>query len=111
MTLGHLDEVFRFCTSDFASCPVFRASGGGAVAIDGGAIDADVVTDGSDIVRAARDRFRFCDGPIADDVARFADACIERIAEFTSEIGVELRANPFVELTIERAPLGRSVVA
>ena len=87
MTLGHLDEVFRYCTADFDSCPVFRASGDGAVAIDGRAGTLPEI----EAAGAPRDRFGLCDGPIADDVARLAGA--------------------FIELTIERASLGRPAVA
>jgi len=119
MTLGHLDEVFRFCTSDFASCPVFRASGGRAVGIDGCSADGVELEPAG----AQRDRFRLCDGPISDDVARLAGTCIERLAELTADVGaglasgiargglVKFTVERTVELTIERTPLGRSVVA
>ncbi len=29
LTLGHLDEVFRFCSGDYARCPVFAEQGAG----------------------------------------------------------------------------------
>ena len=87
MTLGHLDEVFRYCTADFDSCPVFRSGGDGAVAIAGRSSARPEI----EAAGAPRDRFRLCDGPIADDVARLAGACIE--------------------LTIERASLERIAVA
>ena len=107
MTLGHLDEVFRYCTADFDSCPVFRASDDGAVGVDGccaGGVELEPAG-------AQRDRFRFCDGPIADDVARLAGACIGRLAEFTADVGTGIVRGTIVELTVERAPLARPAVA
>lgn len=58
-TLGHLDEVFRYCTSEYESCPVFGGAshdelGGGAV------IDAPE--------HRELGAFRLCDGPLPDDV-------------------------------------------
>lgn len=114
-TLGHLDEVFRFCTADFESCPTFRASGvgGGAVGDDGGGRRGNerALVHASCGGEAESARFGRCDGPIADDlasgivpdiatdiatdIARIADACI----------------GAFVELTVERAPIGRPNVA
>lgn len=120
MTLGHLDEVFRFCTAEYESCPVFRGSASG---VAGGtlareehectaSIGAAQVSDGC--FQVSDGRFQFCDGPVADDLAReitgevaaianLAHACIGRVVELTIE-----RSN---ERSIERAPLGRPAVA
>ena len=116
MTLGHLDEVFRFCTAEYESCPVFRGNAGGTLAHETqectGFIDAARVSEGC--FQVSDGRFQFCDGPVADDLAReitgevaaianLAHACIGRVVELTIE-----RSN---ERSIERAPLGRPAVA
>ena len=120
MTLGHLDEVFRFCTAEYESCPVFRGSASGVASGTlaceehecTASIGAAQVSDGC--FQVSDGRFQFCDGPVADDLAReitgevaaianLAHACIGRVVELTIE-----RSN---ERGIERAPLGRPAVA
>jgi hypothetical protein len=61
LTLGHLDEVFRVCHSDYESCPLNAC---GSV-LDGGR-DAEAARDDR---REAERPFRFasCDGPLADE--------------------------------------------
>jgi hypothetical protein len=113
MTLGHLDEVFRFCTAEYESCPVFRGSASG---VAGGTLarEEHECTASIGAAQASDGRFQFCDGPVADDLAReitgevtaianLAHACIGRVVELTIE-----RSN---ERSIERAPLGRPAVA
>ena len=120
MTLGHLDEVFRFCTAEYESCPVFRGNasgvGGGTLAREShecaASLSAAQVRDAS--LHASDARFQFCDGPVADDLARditgevaaianLAHACIGRVVELTIERSGE-RGH-------EHVPLSRPAVA
>jgi hypothetical protein len=113
MTLGHLDEVFRFCTAEYESCPVFRGSASG---VAGGTLSREEheCTASIGAAQLSEGRFQVCDGPVADDLARevtgevaaianLAHACIGRVVELTIE-----RSN---ERSIERAPLVRPAVA
>jgi hypothetical protein len=113
MTLGHLDEVFRFCTAEYESCPVFRGSGSGVTA-ETLARNSHECTASVGAAPDSEGRFQFCDGPVADDLAReitsevaaianLAHACIGRVVELTIE-----RSN---ERNVERTPLGRPAVA
>jgi hypothetical protein len=70
LTLGHLDEVFRVCHSDYESCPL-NACG---PVLDGGR-DADAARDDR---RQAERPFRFasCDGPLADERDAIALAAV-----------------------------------
>lgn len=77
LTLGHLDEVFRFCHSDYESCPV-NAQGRDARASDGHgrghAVEvAEPIDCGQgDAAPVAGRRFRCCDGPLADELDALA---------------------------------------
>ena len=78
LTLGHLDEVFRVCHSDYESCPL-NACG---PVLDGGR-DADAARDDRReaervLCREAGRPFRFasCDGPLADERDAIALAAV-----------------------------------
>lgn len=117
MTLGHLDEVFRFCTAEYESCPVFRGSASG-VTVGTLAREEHECTASIGAAQVSEGRFQFCDGPVADDlaheitgevtaIANLAHACIGRVVELTIERSIERN----IERNIERTPLGRPAVA
>ena len=118
MTLGHLDEVFRFCTAEYESCPVFRGVVGGVACAqqhetghETGHALASAREPAADPSRSIAGRFGRCDGPVADDLA--ANGLAAEIAHEVESIANLANAciGKVVELTVERTPLGRSAVA
>ncbi|MDI9402773.1 MAG: hypothetical protein QM516_02770 [Limnohabitans sp.] len=73
-TLGHLDEVFRFCTSDYESCPIFAGSAGVAAVerheFQASGCSAGIERDPHLTPRSGdttRSSFASCDGPLAEE--------------------------------------------